>query len=229
MTTNAALERATKLSCWSPGTQIAPTADVADELGLGCGRTNQNFIATAPDGTRSFVRVGQDLPAWGVTRVKEQAAARAAAAAGIGAPVVHAELPDVLVTAFVDGRALTEAQVHAAASGVDERLLRAITAAIRRLHAAPLPAELAELVPPGAPAWAPPDLARWIAYARAGAYSRLPLLDECDGVIERAEKFVQARWKAESPRFCHFDLLADNFVVNDDDGGEVTVTIVDFE
>ena len=151
------MERATALSFWASRQPVAikPVSSMVDELALGEGRTNQNFIADA-GGTRYFVRIGQDLPAWGVTRVKEQAAARAAAEAGIGAPVLHAELPDVLVTAFVDGRALTEAQVHAAAAGKDERMLHAITAAIRRLHATPLPKELADLVPAGPPRWAPP-------------------------------------------------------------------------
>lgn len=226
--TAGALERATNLSCWAAGVSIVPTSDVVDELGLGCGRTNQNFIATAKDGARFFVRIGQDLPAWGVTRVKEQAAARAAADAGIGAPVIFAELPDVLVTAFVDGRALTEAQVHAAAGGNDERLLNAITTAIRGLHAAPLPKELADLILPGPPRWAPPDLPRWIAYAKAGGFTRLPLLKDCDETMARAEAFVEAGWPAKSPSFCHFDLLADNFVVCDR-GDHVDATIVDFE
>ena len=119
-----ALARATGLSCWPEGVKVEATAALdASELGLGEGRTNQNFIATAPDGTRYFVRIGLDLPAFGVTRAKEQAAARAAAAAGIGAAILHTELPDVLVTSFCKGRALTEEQAHAACGGQTRRCL----------------------------------------------------------------------------------------------------------
>ena len=40
-----------------------------------------------------------------------------------------------------------------------------------------------------------------------------------------------APWEAAAPRFCHFDLLSDNFVVDDAraSGGGLAVTIVDFE
>lgn len=227
---DAALERARSLSCWAAGVRIVPTTEVEAELGLGTGRTNRNFVATAADGERFFVRIGVDLPPWGVTRRKEQAAAIAAAASGIGAAVHHAELPDALVCAFVDGRALTEQQVHAAASGADEQLLHALAAAVRTLHATPLPTELLQVAPPGPPRWAPPDLARWISYAREGGFSRVPLLEECDSVIARAEAFVEAGWPAEPPVFCHFDLLCDNFVVRDvPGGGGWRVFVVDFE
>jgi len=222
---DAATQRARSLSCWTPGVSIVPTSDVdAEDLGLGCGRTNTNFIATMPDGKRYFVRIGRDLPAYGVTRAKEQAAAIAAADSGVGAPVLHAEPPDALVTAFVDGRALTEEQTHRAASGADERLLAALTSAIRKLHATPLPAELVAAMPPGKPRWAPPDLPRWIAYARAGGYTRVPLLDDCDDLVARAEAFIEAGWPAAAPSFCHFDLLPDNFVVDVGDTGEVSLT-----
>ena len=228
MDSATAARRASELSFWKPGVEIVPASEQVAALGLGCGRTNQNFIATYPNGGgRFFVRIGLDLPEWGVTRVKEQAAARAAAASGIGAAVVHAELPDVLVTEFVDGRALTEAQVHAAVSGDDEPMLRALTAAMRKLHATPLPAELLE-GSHAAPRWSPPDLQHWIAYARKGGYSRLPLLDDCDALIAKAESFVESGWPAAAPAFCHFDLLPDNFVVRRE-GEQVHVAIVDFE
>lgn len=225
-----ALERASGLSCWPEGTKIEATSTLdADELGLGEGRTNQNFVATAPDGTKFFVRIGLDLPAFGVLRAKEQAAARAAAATGIGAGILHTELPDVLVTSFVRGRALTEAQCHAACSGKDDGLLEALVDAIRRLHASEVPPELLAVAPSGPPRWSPHDLQRWIAGARAGGFTRVPLLDDCDALIESAEQFVAAVWPPAAPRFCHFDLLPDNFVVHRPDAGAVEVSIVDFE
>ena len=48
------------------------------------------------DGPRFFVRMGADLPFYGVSRAREQAAARAAEAAGIGPVVRHTEA-DVMV------------------------------------------------------------------------------------------------------------------------------------
>lgn len=230
MDAQKALERAIGLSCWPAGIKITPMSSLdADAEGIGEGRTNQNFVAEAPDGTRYFVRIGLDLPAYGVTRAKEQAAARAAAVSGIGAAILHTELPDVMVTSFVKGRALTAEQVHSACSGTDEALLNALCDAIRKLHATDVPDELLAVAPSGAPRWSPPDLARWIAGARAGGFTRLPLLDDCDELIERAERFVSSVWSAQAPKFCHFDLLSDNFVVHAVDGGGFEVTIVDFE
>jgi thiamine kinase-like enzyme len=226
-------ERAAGLICWSsyPGIKVVPVADVQADLGLGEGRTNQNFVATTADGSeRFFVRIGVDLPVYGVTRVKEQAAARAVASSGVGATVIHAELPDVLVTTFVAGRALTDAQVKAATSGEDTELLHALTATIRRLHGTPIPTEL--LPTSGTPPqrWYPLGLQHWIEVARAGGYSRLPLLADVDSLLESAEASM-APWQLAAPAFCHFDLLCDNFVVDDQrpSGGGIVVTIVDFE
>ena len=70
------MERAKSLSCWggSP-VEIKSTTEVQEELHLGEGRTNQNFVATF-EGRRLFVRIGSDLPAYGVTRAREQAYGR---------------------------------------------------------------------------------------------------------------------------------------------------------
>lgn len=229
---DAALARATSLACWSDlPVDIVPTTDVVESLGLGDGRTNLNFIATAKaGGQRYFIRIGADLPPWGVTRVKEQAAARAVAASGVGAAVIHAEQDGIpaLVTSFVAGRALTGAQVHAALTGGDDALLDALAATLRKVHATPIPAELAS-VAPAAPAWAPPDLPRWIAYARAGGFSRLPgLLGDADALVAEVEALAGPLAEG-SARFCHFDLLPDNFVVDTAAAGAPAVTVVDFE
>jgi len=225
--------RAESLSCWStyPGVTIAPIGGFVEALGLGEGRTNTNFIATLPDGaTRFFVRIGQDLPAYGVTRSKEQAAASAAAASGVGAAIIHAELPDAMVTAFVDGRALTEAQVQTATDGKDDKLLDAITGAIRKLHATPLPPQMLPSPEGGTPAaasWSPPDVRAWIECGRAGNFTRLPLLSDIDELLAKAEGFMAPL--EPSSKFCHFDLLPDNFVVAPKEDGAYGVVIVDFE
>lgn len=234
---SASRERAEGLACWS-GRHISvhPANDMQDELGLGEGRTNQNFIATSPEGDRYFVRIGSDLPSYGVSRAKEHEAVRAAAESGIGAPVLYAELPDVLVTTFVSGKPLNEAGVKAATDGNDPQLLAALTAAIRKLHATPMPAEIANAVT-HPPQWTPPDLPRWIAYAREGGFGRLPLLADVDVLMSRVEAAAGAP-AADSAVFCHFDLLPDNFVchraplgdTSGAPGGEaISVVIVDFE
>ena len=114
--TAVAAAKAEGLPCWAELGEVtlAATSDeaVSAELELGSGRTNQNFIATRKDGAkRYFVRIGQDIPAYGVTRAKEQAAGRAAADAGI-APQVLYTAPDAMVTEFSDGRTLTDAQLR---------------------------------------------------------------------------------------------------------------------
>jgi aminoglycoside phosphotransferase (APT) family kinase protein len=227
---SGALTRATNLACWKDlgDVQISPATDVKDSLGLGEGRTNQNFVATTGTGERYFVRIGSDLPPWGVTRAKEQAAARAVATT-VGPPLLYAELPDALVCKLVPGRSLTEPQVKAAAGGQDDELLKELAQTIRRLHATPVPPEMAALVPQGAqPRWAPPDLARWIAYAREGGFGRLPLLEDADQVVAEMEATAGAL-TGESGCFCHFDLLPDNFVLFRGEDSRPSITVVDFE
>jgi len=228
--------RASSLSCFEglPNIKLVPVSEVEAELGLGEGRTNLNFIASDDKaGIKWFVRIGLDLPAYGVTRSKEQAAAKAAAASGVGARVIHAELPDALVTAFVDGRALTDEQVKIATGGKDNALLEALMAAIRQLHDTPLPSEMQQSgTTPAAVRWVPPDLVRWIEYARIGGFNRLSFLNDADALINQIETECMPPWSPGDPRFCHFDLLPDNFVVHDTRaaGGEnIAVTIVDYE
>ena len=118
--------------------RVVATCDAADDLGLGEGRTNQNFIVMVGEGAaeeRYFVRIGKDLPAFGVSRLREQAASRAASSAGIAPAVLDCSNGDVLALEFVDGRALTAGDVRAAAgAGARSPLLRAIVDTLQRLH-----------------------------------------------------------------------------------------------
>lgn len=217
-------ERLAALPCFAgKEPKVAPCSAMKEYLGMGDGRTNHNFIVTLADASRYFVRVGLDLPCYGVTRPKEHAACRAVAASGVGAAVVYSELPDVLVTKFVAGRALTNDQLLAATGGDDPKLLAALAQTLRELHATPLPAEMP---PPATPTWAPPDLALWIAYARLKGFSRLPLLEGVDDMLQRVESVATECGEAPPACFCHFDLLSDNFVF---DAATSGVTVVDFE
>lgn len=224
------MERVRGLSCWN-GEEITikATGDVRDELQLGEGRTNQNFIVSTKD-DRYFVRIGADLPYYGVSRVREQAAAGAAAVAGVSPPVFHAEPPDAMVVKFVPGRALTEADVHAAtAAGMGNATLDAIIGVIKRLHAAPVPVELSKMLEEikGGVGWGGPHFAKWLAYAEELQYSRLPVLNGVRALVERLEAAAKAGLPEATPlRLCHFDLLCDNFVLLN---GSSEIVLVDFE
>ena len=206
--------------------RVVATCDAADDLGLGEGRTNQNFIVTVGEGAaeeRYFVRIGKDLPAFGVSRLREQAASRAASSAGIAPAVLDCSNGDVLALEFVDGRALTASDVRAAAgAGARSPLLRAIVDTLQRLHRVSPPVCF-DRAPTAR--WSPPDLCRWLALAKEARYSRLPLLDGVDELVGRLEAAAGPLAEGGGASFCHFDLLPDNLVL-DRDGA---VWVVDFE
>ncbi|CAK9083288.1 unnamed protein product [Durusdinium trenchii] len=215
------MERVRCLGCWSAlgdaEVAVRPVKELVEELHLGEGRTNQNFIVDCGS-RRFFVRLGADLPFFG-------AAARAAEAVGLGPAVRHAEA-DVMVVDFVDeSRALTEEDLHAACDGTDGSLLKALGLALRRMHETPVPEELeAFLTAVGGSTvgWGGPHLAQWLHYAEEQNYSRLPLLPGLRDLIAELESVAGS---LEPNRFCHFDLLADNLVLRSDG----TIFLVDFE
>merc|ERR1719433_2004917 len=153
---------------------------------------------------------------------------RAAAAVGLAPQVRYTELPDALVLDFVEGKTLTEADVHeAATAGSGSPVLAAITAAIRKLHAEPVPQELTDFLSEvkGHIGWGGPHFARWFAYAEERGFSRLPLLDGLRDFVAKLEEAAGPLGETAAPCFCHFDLLADNFVLRP--SGEVL--LIDFE
>lgn len=105
--------------------------DVAAEP-IAAGLTNRNWKVTV-DGVAHFVRIpGAATELLAVDRANERHNTRAAAAAGVGPPVLH-ELPewDVFVLAWVDARTMS---IEALAEpGIPTR----IAEALRRLHAGP--------------------------------------------------------------------------------------------
>jgi aminoglycoside phosphotransferase (APT) family kinase protein len=228
-TTAAAAQVAAGLPCWAElgAVVLKATTDeaVAAELELGTGRTNQNFIADATDGSgnRYFVRIGTDIPAYGVTRANEQAAGRAAAAAGI-APAVLFTREDAMVTEFCDGKTLTEAQLKAACAGTgdDVALLAEVAKAINTLHATPVPAELAAVAAAHAERWAPADMMyKWLPQAEVAGWNRLPLLEDARALIALSEA---AAGQPSASVFCHYDLLPDNLIRS-----RLKVSVIDFE
>jgi thiamine kinase-like enzyme len=75
------------------------------------GITNRNYGVEQADGQRFAVRLGQDIPAHGVMRFNEQAAAQAAAKAGIS-PKIHFSAPGVLISRLLPGRTLTPEEIR---------------------------------------------------------------------------------------------------------------------
>lgn len=223
------MERVKGLSFWNGAEPtIKAVGDVREELQLGEGRTNENFIVDC-NGQRSFVRIGGDLPYFGVSRPREHAASRAGEAAGVAPKVLHTELPDVLVVNFVQGRALTEEDAHKACADKDNSLLKDITTAIRKLHAAPIPEELTKFSDEVSKAAhigvSGPHFAKWLHYAEEQGYSRLPLLTGIHDFIASLESAAEPLVKDAKISFCHFDLLSDNFVLQSEGG----ILLVDFE
>lgn len=112
------LQRAATLSFWSGPVEPVPLAG---------GITNTNF--TVLDRGRKFVvRIGDDIPVHHVSRKAEQAAARAAHAAGLAPEILHAE-PGAMVMPWIDGRTLTPGDVR------DPAMLARIVPLLRRCHA----------------------------------------------------------------------------------------------
>ncbi len=98
------------LDYWQSSINIEP---------LGGGMTNHNFKVT--DADREFVvRLGEDDPVHMISRVNETAICHAAFEAGISPELVYSE-PGILVSRFIDGKVLEEADVR-----IDSNLSRII-------------------------------------------------------------------------------------------------------
>ena len=182
--------RAAGLTCWSGPVTPEP---------LTGGITNVNFVVE-DRGRRYFVRIGEDIPVHGVLRFNELAAARAAAAAGLSPPVVHAE-PGAIVTDFIEGKTYAPEDVRAAAN------LPRIVELIRRCHHE-MPKHLRG---PALIFWVFHVIRDYAGTLRDGDSRCLPKLP---GLLARAEALEAAVGPIEVV-FGHNDLLAANFI---DDG-----------
>ena len=89
------------LPCWKGIKTIAP---------LHGGLSNESHLVSDRD-ERFVVRFGKDYPFHHVERAREIMTARAAYEAGF-APMVHYSAPGVMVSAFIDGKTLTGADVR---------------------------------------------------------------------------------------------------------------------
>jgi thiamine kinase-like enzyme len=172
------------------------------------GLTNRNYRVDTADGSY-VVRVSPHDPSLlAIDREHEFRNSRAAALAGVGAPVV-AYLPDdgVLVIEFIDGETLTDASFS------DPAILRRAVEACRRLHDGPRFCngfDMFSLQP------------RYLSLVRDRGF-RLPAdYMEFLPLVERIRAALAARDEGTVP--CNNDLLAGNFI---DDGRQVW--LIDYE
>ena len=190
MSPEQAAARIAALPCW--GDRVDPTP-------LAGGMTNHNFVVT-DRGQRYVVRLGEDIPIHGIFRFNEQAASRAAHAAGISPNVVHAE-SGVLVIEFIDGKTYSAEDIR------DPKNFPRVVDLVKRTHQT-----VAKYL-------AGPVLAFWVFHILRGYFSDLwhsqdPRGHLLSSLLPRAAK-LEAACGDVPMIFSHNDLLAANFI---DDG-----------
>ena len=175
---------------------------------LTAGITNRNYLLEC-GGERVVVRVfGSDTELLGIDRVAEDVAARAAASAGVGPPVV-AFLPQAgcLVTRFVEGAPVPAEDLERT------EVIAAVVRSVRAVHAcAPIPSAF--------PVFQIIEDYAALAHRRGVPVpASYPEAHALAGRIERAMNEAPVRHTT-----CHNDLLNANFLMDDDH-----VWILDYE
>ncbi|MGQ0573302.1 MAG: phosphotransferase [Pseudonocardia sp.] len=169
------------------------------------GLTNRNLKVTTPDGT-VVVRIPATGPGLlGIDRDHEHVNSRAAAAAGVGAPVLHYRPGQGLVVGFLPGRTLTDADLH------DPAVLARVADACRRLHAGPRFVGDFDMFA---------TQARYRAIVAEHGFRLPPRYDEFVPAVAR----IRAALPPQPTVPCNNDLLAANLL---DDGEQVR--IIDYE
>jgi thiamine kinase-like enzyme len=173
---------------------------------LGGGITNHNFLIELDD-ERFVLRIGgKDTEALGIDRVAEVAAARMAAAVGVGPEVVAVVEPEhYLVTRFIEGDPIPPERMRT------PELLKALAPQLRAIHSAPsIPSRF--------------DAHRVVeAYAATAAEHGVAIPENFDWAHDLSARIERAR--GPQPLVpCHDDLLNANFIWSAD-----KVWIVDWE
>ncbi|MDP2118669.1 MAG: choline/ethanolamine kinase family protein [Hoeflea sp.] len=197
MTNPATLDRIRALPCFSGAIDIAP---------LSGGLSNENWLVTDAAG-KHVVRLGRDFPFHHVDRAREVMTARAAHAAGFAPRVEYSE-PGIMVSAFLDARTFSVADVRANAERIGQLL--------RDFHAT-MPHHVAGA---GFMFWVfhvIRDYARTLRSGGSRMADQLPGWLELSGTLEAAQCPLPIV-------FGHNDLLPANFL---DDGHKLW--LIDFE
>ena len=175
------------------------------------GLTNRNLKVTTLDGT-VVVRIPAPGPSLlGIDRDHEHANSRAAAEAGVGAPVLHYRPGVGLAVGYLPGRTLTDADLH------DPDVLARIATACRRLHAGPRFGNDFDMFE---------VQARYRRIVAEHGFRLPPRYDEFAPIVAEIRTALGPR-AGTVP--CHNDLLAENFLAGDDGAGGQRMWIIDYE
>jgi thiamine kinase-like enzyme len=190
------------------GSRIPVLADAASVTALSGGLTNRNLAVDTPTG-RYVVRVSDNRSsALGIDRDNEYRNSLAAAAAGVGAPVVG-YLPGegILVVGFLEGRTYAESDL------ADVTNLRRVASAVHQLHDGPRFVNDFNMF----------DIQRrYLDAAHEHGY-RIPR--DYEQSMTQVEHIRAAMAVREEPTVpCNNDLLAANFI---DDGDRIW--LIDYE
>ena len=183
-------------------------ADAVRSTALSAGITNRNYLLESAE-ERVVVRVfGADTELLGIDRVAEDVAARAAADAGVGPPVL-AFLPEAgcLVTRFVDGAPVPVEDLEG------EHVIGAVVRSVHAIHGCPP-------LPSSFPVFR--IVEDYAALASGRGVDVPPAFGEAHELAGRIERAVGTAPMAGRP--CHNDLLNANFLRDGDH-----VWILDYE
>lgn len=174
------------------------------------GLTNHNLKVTTPDGT-VVVRMPTPGPGLlGIDRDAEHANSQAAAAAGVGAPVLDYRPGQGLVVGFLPGRTLTDDDLH------DPAVLGRVAAACRQLHAGPRFAGDFDMFA---------VQARYRQIVAEHGFRLPPRYDSFAPIVERIRVALGPRVTVP----CNNDLLAGNLLDCVDENGDERIRIIDYE
>jgi thiamine kinase-like enzyme len=178
---------------------------------LAGGLTNRNLKVTTPSATVVVRIPGPGAGLLGIDRDLEYRNSVAAAAAGVGPPVLHYRPGRGLTVGYLDGRTLTDGDLH------DPGILAAVAAACRKLHAGPRFAGEFDM------------FAVQARYRRIVAEHGFRLPDRYDEFAPAVQRIRDALGPRGHTVPCHNDLLAENLLaVPDGSGGEV-IRVIDYE
>jgi thiamine kinase-like enzyme len=164
------------------------------------GRTNRNFRVDVDDAAYFLRLSDKETELLGIDRTAEHQAALAAAAAGVG-PEVVAFLPELgcLVTRWVPGLPLAEGDLE------DEEILESAVRVVRTIHGCPaLPSSFSSF--------------RIVEDYRRIAEDRDVVVPDAFGAAHAMAARIEEAFDGTSMpvRPCHNDLLAPNFIREDD-------------
>jgi thiamine kinase-like enzyme len=172
------------------------------------GLTNRNLKVTTPTGCVVVRLSSTSTDLLEIDRENEHANTVAAAAAGVGPPVLDYRYGEgVLVVGFLPGRTLTDPDL------ADAGLLRRIGAACRTLHAGPRFRDDFDMFV---------TQRRYLKIVRSHGFRLPPRYTEFAPAVHRIRAALAVRAEPTVP--CNNDLLAENFI---DDGERIW--IIDYE